>query len=148
MKKILIVVLVLAFLAVTAFPALAAGGPPNGQGNGQQQGNGHGGSGGAANRRAPFAFVGTIVSVDATTRTVVVTVVAGNTVVKSYIGQNLTIQTTDTTRFLLRNPDGTATVIAFENLVPGQNVSVNGKLSNNVWSANRITVGAELDCQQ
>jgi hypothetical protein len=139
MKKIVVLALVLALLAISAVPALAAGRAH--AKNGQIAGNEYGKGG-----KMPFALAGTIASIDPVARTVTVTVACGNKLVKPYIGQDLTLQTTDATRFLLRNPDGTATPITFEDLTVGQNVSSNGKLVNNVWTANRITVGADLNC--
>ncbi len=139
MKKLFVLTLVLALLAVTAVPAFAAGNPPAGNGNGGGSGSGKGGN-------APFALAGTIASLDPATGAVTVTVACGNQLVKPYIGQNLVIQTTSTTRFLLSNPDGVATPITFADLVAGQAVSVNGQVKNNVWTASRITVGASLTC--
>jgi len=139
MKKFFVLTLVLALLAVTVIPALAAGGAPAGNGRGGGGGTGKGGN-------APFALAGTIASLDPAARTVTVTVACGNKLVKLFIGQNLTIQTTDATRFLLRNPDSTATPITFADLAVGQKVSVYGQLANNVWTASRITVGADLTC--
>jgi len=139
MKKLVILTLVLVLLAVSVVPAYAASRTrdQNGAGN-KIQVKQHG--------KMPFALAGTIASIDPVARTVTVTVACGNKLVKPYIGQDLAIQTTNATRFLLRNPDGTATPITFEDLAVGQNVSSNGKLANNVWTANRITVGAGLNC--
>ena len=139
MKKIFVLMLVLALMAITVVPAFAAGNPPAGNGRG-----GGGGTGKGSN--APFALVGTIASLDSAERAITVTVVRGNKLVKMFIGQTLTIQATEATRFLLRNPDNTATPITFADLVVGQSVSVNGQLANNVWTAGRITVGADLTC--
>jgi len=139
MKKFIVLALVLVLLAVSVVPAYAANGTR--ARTGQIAGNGFGKGG-----KMPYALAGTIASIDPVARTVTVTVACGNKVVKPHIGQDLAIQTTDATRFLLRNPDGTATPITFEDLAVGQNVSSNGKLANNVWTANRITVGADLNC--
>jgi hypothetical protein len=137
MKKIFVLVIVLILLAMAVTPALAAGGP--------HSGNAHGARLRARNSAtATFALSGTIASLDSAARTVTVKVVSGNSLVKAYIGQNLTTQTNDSTRFLQRNPDGHATTINFADLVVGQKVSVNGVLANNVWTATRITVGAKL----
>jgi Domain of unknown function (DUF5666) len=139
MKKLFALALVLMLLAIAVAPALAAGGPRAGN---DSSGRGFAAKGG----NAPFALAGTIASLDPATRTVTMTVVCGNKLIKPYIGQTLTIQTTDATRFLLRNPGGTATSITFTELAVGQKVSANGQLANNVWTAGRITVGAELTC--
>jgi hypothetical protein len=139
MKKFLVLTLVLVFLTVSAVPAYAA--------NRKRAQNAHEYNGQVRQQgKMPYALAGTIASLDPVTRIVTVTVACGNKVVKPYIGQNLTLQTTDLTRFLLRNPDGTATPIDFEDLEIGQNVSSRGKLAGNVWTAIRITVGAELNC--
>jgi len=139
MKKIVVLTLVFALLAVTAVPALAAGGTQsrNGRGGGNEYGKGG---------KMPFALAGTIASIDPAARTVTVTVVCGNKLVKPYIGQDLILQTTAATRFLLRNPDGNATTMTFEDLAIGQKVSSNGRLTDQVWTASRITVGADLNC--
>ncbi len=129
MKKAAYLLIVIGLLAATALPALAAGGPPPG---GQRV-------------RGPFALAGTITDISETV--VTVQVVCGNRLVKAYIGQSLPLQTTPTTRYLLKTPAG-AVPITFADLQVGQNVSVNGTLVNNVWAASRITVGAALACQQ
>jgi hypothetical protein len=124
-------------LAIAVTPALAAGGPQGGIAR----------STGLVARKGAtttFALAGTITGLDADARTVTVKVASGNYLVKGVIGQNLTIQTNDSTRFLLRNPDGSATPITFADLVVGQKISVNGNLANNVWTATRITAGAKL----
>jgi hypothetical protein len=141
MKKLLVLTIVMALLAATAVPAFAAGGPPPGNGNG----NGGGGDTGKTSRRQ-FALVGTITELDPEALTVTVLVASGNKLVKPYIGQELTLQTIEVTRFLLRNPDGVATPISFDDLAVGQAISANGQLVSNVWTTERITVGADLSC--
>ncbi len=139
MKKLSVLLLVLTLLVVSTVPAFAAGGPPPGKGGGVVSGVGKGGN-------PPFALAGTIASLDAQAKTVTVSVVCGNLLVKPYFGQNLVLQTTDATRFLLHNPGGYATPITFSDLVIGQKVSVNGLYASDVWTAGRITVGADLNC--
>ncbi len=136
MKKILVLILTLALLAVAVIPAAAAGHGPGG-GNGGGNGNGSG----------IFAMAGTIAAVDSMNQAVTVKAVTGNKLVQPFIGQEVRLQTTTTTRFLLRNADGTCTAISFADLKTGQNVSVNGKLAGDVWTAQRITVGALLTGQ-
>ena len=139
MKKFFILTLVLVLLAISVVPAYAA--------NQRRAQNAHENNGQVRQHgKMPYALAGVIASLDPVTRTVTVTVACGNKVVKPYIGQDLTLQTTDKTRFLLRNPDGTATPISFEDLEIGQNVSSQGKFASSVWTAIRITVGAELNC--
>lgn len=137
MKKLILFALVVTLLAVSIAPALAAGATPisvGGNGNGERKGGG------------VFALAGTISAVDSAAGTVQVAVVCGNNLVTPYIGQTLTLQTSGTTRFLLQNPDGTATPITFNDLAVGQNVSGNGRFQNNTWVTSRITVGASLTC--
>lgn len=131
MKKYLTFGLVLILLAITAVPAFAAATSPD-DGGIRLGGN------------SPFALAGKISALDPAARTVTVSVITGNKWVKPFIGKTLTLQTADTTRFLLRNPAGTATLITYNDLVAGQSVSVSGVVSANVWTAQRITVGAAL----
>lgn len=127
MKKSLIVVLAVALLLVAAMPALAAGGPqPPVQ-----------------NRGGWFTVAGFINAIDGNTLTV--QVVSANTVGKPFIGQAVAIQTTAQTRFLLKNPDGTSAVITLADLIVGQGVSLQGVLSDGVWTANRVTANALLE---
>ena len=53
----------------------------------------------------------------------------------------------DSTRVLLRNAAGVATPITLAELTAGTKVSLNGQLANNIWTATRITAGADLVCQ-
>lgn len=128
MKKIAWLCVIVGLLAVTAMPTLAAGGPPPGGKS-------------SKGARAPFALAGTITEISGTG--VTVQVVSGNRLVKDYIGQSLPLQTTSKTRYLLKTPSGTVP-ITFADLEVGQDISVNGTLADNVWTANRITVGASL----
>jgi hypothetical protein len=138
MKKFLVLTLTLALLAITVVPAAAAGGPGGGRGRG-----GDGTPGG----RGPFALAGKIESLDPAAQTVTVRVMSANRLAQTFIGQALTIRTSQATRFILRNANGTCTPITFADLAVGQAVSVNGSLANNLWSAARLTVGAMLVSQ-
>jgi len=91
--------------------------------------------------RVPFTLAGTITAIDGTT--VTVHVVAGNYVVRPYIGQDLALQTTTATRFLLKTATGTV-VITLADLAVGQNVSAQGTFVAGAWTAERITVGAQI----
>ena len=124
MKKLTIASLVLVVLAATAMPALAAGGPPPVRG-----------------RSGSFTLEGVITAISGTTVTVQVT--GGNPIVREYIGQSLTLQTTSSTRCLLKTDTGTVSITSAD-LAVGQKVSASGKVANNVWTAARITVGAAL----
>ena len=171
MKRMFVLILVVALMAVTVMPALAAGG--NGGGNGGGKGGGTGGSGGnggsgdngggTAGREyggnhtggnglriqagsMPFALAGKITSIDPTKQIVTVSVSCGNTVVKPFIGQSVALLTSPSTRFLLSSQVSVATPITFADLVVGQSVSASGQLANNIWTATRITAGAALTC--
>ncbi len=123
-KSMLVALAVTVLLAAVAVPALAAPSAAGGPGG-----------------RGQFTLAGTITAIDGTA--VTVRVVSGNPVVHPYLGQNVTLQTTAATRFLLKTPDGTV-VITLADLAVGQNVSAQGTLANDVWTASRITVGAQI----
>jgi hypothetical protein len=124
MKKLTMALLVLVVLAATAMPALAAGGPPPVRG-----------------KIGSFTLAGVITAINGTTVTVQAT--GGNLMVREYVGQTLTLQTTSSTRYLLKTDTGTIP-ITFADLAVGQKVSASGTVANNVWTAARITVGAAL----
>ena len=143
LEKLTVITFVMIMLAVSVVPALAAGGPPADRGTANGNCSGNPPSFGVS---TPYALSGTIAAIDSGARTVTVTVACGNRLVKPYTGQNVTLQTTDYTRFLLRNADGSVTPITFENLAVDQKVSSHGTLVEGVWTATRITVGALLYC--
>ncbi len=143
MKKITVISLVVLMLALSVVPAFAKGpGPAN---NGSATGTSTGTQVGFGVHN-PYALSGTISGVDPHAHTVTVSVACGNRLVNPFIGQEVTLQTTATTRLLQRNPDGTATPITFEDLQIGQTVSSHGSLQNDTFTAIRVTVGAELNC--
>ena len=122
MKRFLPLLLAFALTVALTTPALAAG-----------------------RGKAPFTLVGTITAIDATAKTVTVQVLRGNTVIKAYIGQTVTLTTATATKF--RFTDGKkTTLIKFSDLKIGDAVSASGTLSDGIWTASRITVGAKLDC--
>jgi hypothetical protein len=124
MKKVWIALLVLVVLVATAMPALAAGGPPP-----------------VCCKSGSFTLAGVITAINGTAITVQVT--GGNPIVREYVGQTLALQTTSSTRYLLKTDTGTVP-ITFADLAVGQKVSVSGTVANNVWTVARITVGADL----
>ena len=126
MKKSLVVLMVVALLFVGAAPAFAAGPGPMPP---------------VRNRGGQFTLAGVITAIDGSV--VTVQVAGGNPIVKPFIGQNLPIQTTVQTRFLLKTDTGTV-VITLADLQVGQNVSAQGQLAGGIWTANRITVGAKI----
>ncbi len=122
MKKFVSLLLAVVVLAVVVMPAFAASDSAGGQ-------------------RGSFTLAGTITAINGPAVTVLA--VAGNPVVRPYIGQDLTLQTTDATRFLLKTANGTV-VITLGDLAVGQSVSAQGTLASDIWTATRITVGANL----
>jgi hypothetical protein len=103
----------------TAMPTLAAGGPPPVRG-----------------KSGSLTLAGVITAV-------MVQVTGSNPMVREYVGQTLGLQTTSSTRYLLKTDTGTVP-ITFADLTIGQKVSASGMVANNVWTAMRITVGADL----
>jgi hypothetical protein len=124
MKKILIPLVILFLLAVAVTPALAAAG------DGTQKSMG---------KNNAFSLQGTITAIDPANHTITVHVVRGNELVEPYIGQDLVITTTASTRYLSKR--GPSTVpITFDDLKIGNWVSSNGRFKEGVWTAARITV--------
>lgn len=161
MKKIFVISLVVVMLSVSVVPALAAGSPPvdRGSTSGTCTRNSTGislqpqaylGTGKQAGFgvRNPYALSGTISAIDANTKTIMVTVACGNLLATPNISNSVTIQTTDNTRFLLRNENGNAIPITFADLAIGQTVSSHGSLVDGTWIASRVTRGALLNCVQ
>lgn len=145
MKKMFALVITLALLAATVGSVFAAG--PSGNGNASANGavGGSGaGAGSGGNPRNAFTLAGTITAVDVAAQTVTVQVSAGSKVAHPFIGQTLTLQANPTTIFLLRNPDGTATPITINDLLPEQTVSASGVFAEGIWGVRRVTVGASL----
>jgi type IV secretory pathway TrbD component len=125
MKKVFLLGLILVVVLLSVSPALAA---PNEVPGGP---------------RSNFVLSGTITSLGFDT--VTIWVVGGNYPVHLYRGQPLMVTVTSYTRYLLQQ--GTYAVpISFDALVTGQPVSVYGTYNNGVWSASRVTVGAQLLC--
>ncbi len=151
MRKAVYLLFVIGLLVAMVTPVMAAGGPPHqgtppGQVGKPCTGNPSQGvppaqKGNAQRLCGPFNLVGTITGIGDST--VTVQVASGNRLVKDFIGQTLTIQTTPSTRYLLRTSTETVP-ITFADLQVGQKVSVQGTLADGVWTARRITVGAAL----
>ena len=161
MKKLTVITLVVIMLAASVVPALAAGGPPanRGTGTGVCDGNQIGsgsqyaygnqssfGSQAGRGLRTPYALSGTITAVDAANQTIQVNITCGNRLAYPYYNQEVTLVTNSTTRFLLRNADGSVTPITFADLAVGDQISSHGSLVDGVWTASRITSGALLNC--
>jgi hypothetical protein len=93
------------------------------------------------NRGSLFTPAGKITAIDV--GSVTVQVAGGNPIVRPYVEQAVTLRTVIKTRFLQVTPTGTV-VITLADLQVGQNVSAQGEWANDVWTADRITVGAKL----
>ncbi len=122
MKKLFGVLLLVVMLSVGAVPALAANAD-------------------AAKRGTLFNLSGEITAIGDTSITV--KVLTGSAVVRPYLGKELGIQVTDSTRFLRKVPDSTVK-ITFADLVVGDKVSVQGSVKDGAWTATRITADASL----
>lgn len=123
MKRWALLLLTVVLIAMAATPALAAGKTPP--------------------KRQPFNLVGRITAVDTGAATVTVEVLRGNRVVKPFIGKTVTIRTDAATRFLKKTSTGVVPITLVD-LQVGDAVSVQGRLAGDIWTANRITVGANL----
>lgn len=138
MKKILVLALVVTLLAISVVPAFAAADSPVRSRNGDDGAYRYG--------YPPFAIAGVITALDADTGIVTVEVICGNIVARPYIDTEVQLKTNEMTKFLLRNPDATATPITFADLEVGDQISAHGRLVDGVWKTSRITVGALLAC--
>jgi len=132
MKRRLFVMAMVVLMLATAAPALADG-----------RGEGH--PGGDQNRhqraRQPFALVGTITGVD--TDTITVEVQSGNRYAKPYVGQELSIQVTGSTRTMRWTSAGSVP-ISLADLSVGDSASINGLLSEDTFTATRVTIDVPM----
>jgi hypothetical protein len=124
MKKIVMVLLVFAVLAIGATTALAAGGPPK------------------PNPHAAFVLDGKITAIDGTTLSVDIT--HSNGVTKKLLGatKTVTLTTTGETSYLMWTSAG-AKPAAFADLAVGQNIMAEGRVAAGVWTAQRILIRPE-----
>jgi hypothetical protein len=136
MKKFAVLFAVLVMVFAFTIPAAASGfGPGGGMGSGTIQGQQGG--------RGTFVIVGNVAKIG--TNSVTIEVLRGNRLGQAYIGTQVTLTVSPQTIFLSMN-GSTITQISFADLQVGQRVSVNGIVTNNVWTVYRITVGALLSC--
>lgn len=191
MKKLGYLGLVMVLLAFSVVPVFAAS--PNGHGNGVStgQGNSNQDQNGQQNRglgigrghskintsekgknenpgnrmRTPFYLQGTIISTDTMTMTLTISVTHGNAQVKQFIGNDLTVKASNTTKiFKLTQGEETETetditaseasstsstddetpgnkvAITFGQLAAGDKVAVHGNVVGGVYEATSITV--------
>jgi len=125
MRKLLIVVIVLALLAATVVPVLAA---PVEKKGGQNR----------------YVVAGIVTVVNAADNKLTIHVVLANKKVKSYIGQDLTIQTNETTYFVKKTGHGNVK-ITLADLHPNDTVRVNGRVTvEGVFYAIKVKAGVHL----
>ncbi len=130
MKKLL-VLLVVPLLALAAVIPAAADLP-----------NPHANQAAAA-PHGNFQLIGKITAFDPEANTITVLVVRGNKMVKQFIGTELTITVTTTTRFHFKKGMN-ATPTGIDGLVVGDPVSINGKIVDDVWTARLVNMTASL----
>jgi hypothetical protein len=139
-RKLAVLVLLALVTLLAATPALAAG--PRG-GNGQQ--HQYGNAQGQRLVRQWFSLTGVITALDGTEITV--QVYNGNRIAQPYIGQALTVQVTDGTRYRQWQADG-CIPISFGDLVVGDTTSVQGMVSDGTFTAQRVTVDVPCCTQE
>jgi len=150
MKKIWITLLLVVLLALAVIPAAASGnGPGDPKGPGVPQAVPQG-TAVASQQRSPrgiFTITGTVSAIDTVNNTVTIMVSRGNKLTQPYLGTDVTVVTSTTTKFLYKSSTtATATKIAITDIQVGNPVSVTGTVKNFTWTATRITVGANLSC--
>ena len=133
-KRWMLLILVVLTALIAAAPALAAGpGNQNRQENQHRYGVGvpqlHNGQN--------FTLTGTITVLGADSITVLIR--NGNHLIKPYIGQELVVQVTESTRYRQWTPEG-CVPITFEDLEVGDTTSIQGTVSEEVFTAARVTV--------
>jgi len=189
MKKLGYLGLVVILLAFSVVPVFAAS--PNGHGNGVSSGQGNsnqdqngpqsrgqgigrghirvntpgkGGNENPGNRmRTPFYLQGTIGTTDTMTMTMTISVTHGNAQVKQFIGSEITIKASDSTKiFKLTQGNenesestaseapstssiddetpGNKVAITFDQLATGDKVAIHGNVAGGVFEATYITV--------
>ncbi len=143
----------------------------HGQGNQGNHGAKGNGNQGHTHPNTPFYLQGTIKTVDASTKTIIVTLNHGNAMVKQFIGKDLTIKATDATQIFkitqgiadesgegesvtpalsssesAANEEGDSNRVAipFDKLVVGQRVAIHGRLVEGVYTARLITMYIQM----
>ena len=130
-KKLVVLTMVVAITLIAVTPALAGHGGPGGNG-----GNGGGGGGGGGGQL--FTLVGIVTAVDSDT----ITVQALN---DRFAGQVLTVQVTDSTRFMQWTPTGSVPA-TFDAVGVGDSVNIKGIMTDGAFIASRVTVDVPLYC--
>lgn len=128
-KQLWLGVAVVVLLAATVMPVMAEGGKNQIRWLGQV-----------------FSLVGEVTALDGEAKTITVEVYSGSKLVKSYIGNELTITTKESTLFLLYG-HAKGETITFADVAVGDYVSVSGNIVNDDFVAKRVTVDVPLNCQ-
>jgi hypothetical protein len=128
-RKLAVLVLVASVALLVATPALAAG-RRGGQALQYRQGNAQG-------ARQSFSLVGVITGLEGST--IKIEVYHGDRIGQQYIGQEVAVQVTDSTRYRQWAEDG-CTPITFEDVVTGATASIQGTVSGDTFTALRVTV--------
>ena len=76
---------------------------------------------------------------------ITVQVHSGNSLVKDYIGQELTVQLTENTHFL-RWTENVCVPITFSDVSVGDSIHIDGTVSEGEFTALRVIVDVPLDC--
>jgi hypothetical protein len=140
-RKLAVLVLAVLVALLAASPALAAG--PGGGGREQQHRNGS--SQGGWPFRQWFSLVGVITGLDS--GSITVQIYNGNRLVQPYIGQELTVEVTGTTRYRQWLPGG-CVAISFDDVKVGDTTSVQGVAAEGTFTAQRVTVDVPCCTQE
>jgi len=131
MRKTLVILALVALITLVAVtPALAGRGGPGG----------HGGGGGGGGRQSFFSLVGTITAVDRVNDTITV-----QTLNDRFAGQVLTVQMTESTRFLRWTADGSVP-ITFADVEADDSTNIKGTVADGAFIADMVTVDVPLYC--
>ena len=128
-KQVWLGVAVLVLLAAMVMPVMAEGGKNQIRWLGQV-----------------FSLAGKVTALDGEAQTITVQVYSGSTLVKSYIGKELTFTTNENTLFLLYG-HGKGEQVTFAEVELGDYISVSGNLVKDIFVAKRVTVDVPLNCQ-
>ena len=139
MKKLVMLIAVVAMVLVVV-PAAFAG---NGNGNGK------GGGAGSKATVVNYSLSGTVTAADADAGTITVTVVKGNKAARAYKGQTITLNVTATTLLNERTTDGDLVAAALADFAAGDRVTSTGSLNRAdaaapVFTAKRVTIALPL----
>jgi Domain of unknown function (DUF5666) len=137
-KRLAILALVAVVTLVAVAPALASG-PRQGRGQVFEEQK----QMGKPPSQQLFTLVGTITAIDGGAITIQVR--SGNRPVRPYVGQELTVQLTENTRYRQWTPNGCVPIDLVDVSV-GDTVSVQGVVGDDTFVARRVTIDVPLNC--